>query len=58
MTGDGLAVLDNVNFSLTGGYAAIRARTGSLTCTNTDDGGFLFYVYANGGNGAQGSCPG
>lgn len=58
VTGDGLAVIDNVTFSMTAGYAAIRRWEGSLTCTNTDDGGFQFYVYEPGNNRAQGTCPG
>lgn len=58
ITGDGLAVLDNVTFAMTGGYAAIRRWEGSLTCTNTDDGGFQIYVYEPGNNRAQATCPG
>jgi hypothetical protein len=58
ITADGVATLDNVEFSNTGGYAGIVASGGGLSCTNTDDGGFQYYVYSPGGNGAQPNCPG
>lgn len=58
VTGDGSMVLDNVTFGLTTGYAAIVSNGGSLSCTDTDDGGFLYYVYSSGGNGSQPTCPG
>lgn len=54
---DGSAALDNVTFASTGGYAAVIAYQGILSCTNTDDGGFQYYVYEPGNDRAQPTCP-
>lgn len=55
---DGSATLQDVTIGTTGGYAGVIANGGSLACTNVDDGGFMYYVYTPGGNGAQPACPG
>lgn len=57
VTDDGSAALDNVTFASTGGYAAVIAWEGVLTCSNTDDGGFQYYVYEPNNNRAQSTCP-
>ncbi len=57
VTDDGAVTLANVAFAATGGYAAIVRIGGVLSCSNVDDNGFQYYVYAPGGNGAQPACP-
>ncbi len=57
VTSNGVLGLDNVTFASTGGYAAIVSNGGSLSCTNVNDGGFLYYVYTSGGGGSSPLCP-
>ncbi|MDH3272342.1 MAG: Ig-like domain-containing protein [Gemmatimonadota bacterium] len=57
ITADGSLALANVAFRETGGYAAVIANRGSLSCTSVDDGGFQYYVYTLSGSGAQPACP-
>jgi hypothetical protein len=43
VTGDGLLDLADVTVRDTGGYALILESGGGLTCSNVDDGGFMYY---------------
>jgi hypothetical protein len=54
----GLVTLEEVTFSKTGGYAAVVRPGGVLSCVNVNHGGFMYYIYTNVGEGAQGLCPG
>jgi hypothetical protein len=54
VTSDGTLTLEDVTIALTGGYAAIIASGGVLSCTNVDDGGFQFWYYL--GAGVQPTC--
>lgn len=55
VTGDGLLDLADVTIRLTGGYALIVGTGGSVTCSNVDDGGFMYYDH--GTNSASAICP-
>jgi hypothetical protein len=47
VTGSGLAALTNVTFQKSGGYAIIVSSGGSVSCTNVDAGGFMYYSSAS-----------
>lgn len=55
VTGDGLLELSDVTFALTGGYAMIVSNNGAVTCSNVDDGGFMYYDGATAS--ASAICP-
>lgn len=55
VTGDGLLDLSDVTIRLTGGYALIVGSGGTVTCSNVDDGGFMYYDH--GTASASAICP-
>ncbi|MDH3207557.1 MAG: Ig-like domain-containing protein [Gemmatimonadota bacterium] len=55
ITSDGLLDLADVTIRTTGGYALILASGGAVTCSNVDDGGFMFYDQASSSSSAI--CP-
>ena len=55
VTGDGLLDLSDVTVGLTGGYAMIVSSGGAVTCSNVDDGGFMYYDGASAS--ATAICP-
>jgi Bacterial Ig-like domain (group 2) len=57
ITANGVVRLEDVTFDRTGGYAVIVRNGGDLSCTNVDDGGYLYYVYSSGGGGSSAQCP-
>ena len=55
VTSDGLLDLADVTIRLTEGYALLLSNGGTVTCTNVDDGGFMYYDFAS--VSASSTCP-
>jgi parallel beta-helix repeat protein len=55
VTGDGSVELFHTTFAKSGGYAAIIASGGTISCDNVNHGGFLFFNRAT--NTASPICP-
>jgi hypothetical protein len=55
VTGDGLLDLADVTIRLSGGYALLLSNGGAVTCSNVDDGGFMYYDFAS--SSSSPTCP-
>ncbi len=55
VTGDGLLDLADVTIRFSGGHALLLSNGGAVTCSNVDDGGFMYYDFAS--SSASTTCP-
>lgn len=55
VTNNGLLDLTDVTIRSSGGYALLLSNGGAVTCSNVDDGGFMYYDFAS--SSASSTCP-